>query len=179
MQPIGQCQGCKEGISPIVSYLQHKNRSWHAECFKCNVCRVWLVDGEFHEMEDVIMCNTCFVEKMSKKCDHCQKPIVGKAIQFALKVFHNECFMCIECGELIQGKTVKERNGNPCCESCVLKSSKKCYKCRGPITSRHTIYRNHTFHLECFQCNKCGVSVATGEFFETSLGEILCAKCAQ
>lgn len=180
MQPVAQCQGCKEGISPAVSYLQHNKRCWHAECFKCAVCRAWLVDGQFHEMEDSLMCNTCFIEKMSKKCELCQQPITGKAIQFSLKVFHKECFVCAGCGEPLEGQNgkVKERHGDPYCESCVLKFAKKCYKCRGPIMSRHTVYNNHPFHLECFQCNKCGKSVATGEFFETSLKEILCADCA-
>ena len=181
VQPVGQCQGCKEGITPTVSYLQHNNRCWHADCFKCNVCRTWLVDGQFHEMASSLMCNACYVEKMNHRCEVCNSPIAGKAIQFSLKWYHVDCFLCSSCKEPLVGQNgkVKEKDGEPYCQRCVLDTYKKCYKCSGPITSRHTVYNNHPFHLECFQCNRCGTSVASSEFFETSLKQILCPRCAE
>ena len=180
MKPVGQCQGCKEGISPSVSYLQHNNRYWHAECFKCNICRAWLVDGQFNEMASSIMCNSCFVEKMSPKCDVCNQPIAEKGIKFLLKSYHIDCFVCSGCKVPLVGQNgkVKEKNREPFCQTCIAKTYQKCFKCRGSITKRHTIYNGRPFHLECFQCNKCGRSIGNGEFFETSLKEIMCSRCA-
>ena len=180
MKPVGQCQGCKEGISPSVSYLQHNNRCWHAECFKCNICRAWLVDGQFNEMASSIMCNSCFVEKMSPKCDVCNQPIAEKGIKFSLKSYHIDCFVCSGCKVPLVGQNgkVKEKNREPFCQTCIAKTYQKCFKCRGSITTRHTIYNGRPFHLECFQCNKCGRSIGNGEFFETSLKEIMCSRCA-
>lgn len=180
MQPVAQCHGCKDAINPTVSYLEHKGRSWHAECFKCSVCRAWLVDGHFNELDDTLMCNTCYIEKVSKKCTSCAKPIVGKGIQFCLNVYHPECFVCVGCGESFthsENTKIKEKNGEPCCQQCVLKLAKKCFKCHEPITSRHTTYKNRPFHLKCFTCNICSRSVANSEFFESNLGEILCTRC--
>ena len=180
-KPVSQCQGCKEGISPTVSYLKHGTRSWHADCFKCNVCRAWLVDGHFHEMASSVMCNSCYVEKMSPKCEACSKPIAEKGIQFSLKSYHMDCFVCASCKEPLVGQNgkVKEKNGEPYCQNCIAKTYKKCFKCRGAISTRHTVYNGHPFHLQCFQCNKCGRSIGAGDFFETSLGEILCPRCIE
>lgn len=180
MEPIAQCHSCKEGIKATVSYLQHKSRTWHAECFKCVICQAWLVDGQFNELDDNLICNECFVHKVSKKCTSCSKPITGKGVQFGLSTYHPECFICSKCDCSLtteKGK-VKEEKGKPVCLDCHLKSAKKCYKCRNPIISKHTIYKGELFHLECFTCNKCGTSVANTEFFETSLNEILCMRCA-
>ena len=179
IKPIGQCQGCKEGISPSVSYLQHGDRKWHAECFKCNVCRAWLVNGEFLEMASSLLCKTCYVEKMSLKCEACNRPISEKGIKFALKSYHIDCFVCTGCRKPLVGQSekVKEKDGEPYCQSCISQTYKKCYKCKGAINTRHTVYKGHSFHLQCFQCNKCGRSIGSGEFFETSLGEIMCPRC--
>lgn len=181
VEPVAQCYSCKSAISPIVSYLQHNNRCWHAGCFKCVICHAWLADGQFHEMDDCLMCNTCYVEKVGKKCGSCTKPIVGKGVQFGLVAYHQECFVCKVCKGGLNGENVrvKEVDGEPVCVPCSQKLAMKCYKCRAPITSRHTVYKGHPFHLACFTCNTCGSSVAKSEFFETSLSEILCMKCAK
>ena len=179
MEPIAQCHRCKQGIKASVSYLRHKNRTWHAECFKCVTCQAWLVDGEFNELDDNLICRKCFVSKVSKKCTACSESVVGKAFQFGFTTYHPECFNCSECDRnLATGNLkVKEKMGKPICIDCHLKSAKKCHRCHDPIISKYTIYKGHQFHLECFTCNKCGTSVANSEFFETSLGEILCMRC--
>ncbi len=178
-EAIAQCQGCKLAISSTVSCLSHKNRYWHSECFKCIVCNTWLANGEFHEMDDNLMCNPCFINKVSKKCDVCQLAITSKGVQFGLKTYHSSCFSCIQCNKKFTSEEkVKEKDGQPLCLDCYIQMAKKCFCCRGPITSRHTLYNGRPFHLECFKCNICGSSIQNAEFFETSLGEILCMKCA-
>lgn len=181
VEPVAQCHGCKSSISPIVSYLKHNLRCWHAECFKCVICETWLVDGKFQELDDSLMCNSCYVEKVNKKCSVCLETITGKAVQFCLSVYHPDCFCCAFCDCSLTGENtkIKEREGKPICQDCVFRSATKCFRCAQPIVGKHTVYRDRLFHLECFTCNICGSSIAQSEFFETSLNEILCYKCAK
>lgn len=175
---VAQCQGCRQGIKSTVSHLTHKNKHWHVECFKCTTCNIWLANGEFNEMDGNLMCNKCYIDKVSKKCIICQLP-TAKGVQFGLNIYHSECFKCADCDASLLGGKVKEKNGQPFCQSCYLKGARKCYRCKGPITTRHTIYKGEPFHIECFKCNLCGSSIANNEFYETSLKEILCISCAQ
>ena len=179
-QAAAQCHGCKNAISSTVSFIQHKKYSWHVECFKCVVCQTWLANGEFHEINDNLTCTNCYTTKTGTKCAVCQETILKKGIKFGLKTYHQECFRCSGCDKILIGeKSVKEKNGEPICHDCCLKVSKKCCRCKHPITSRHTLYKGFLFHVECFKCNLCGSSIDNAEFFETSLNEILCKKCAR
>ena len=181
VQPVAQCHDCKKAISPTVSYFSHNNQCWHAECFKCASCKAWLVDGQFNEMDACLLCNACFMRKISEKCSVCAEPIIGRGVQFNTKLYHPKCFTCCGCEKPFdeQNGTVKEKKGEPFCRECFLKTTKKCFKCKGPITTRHTVYKGQPFHLECFTCSNCGIGVAKSEFFETSMNEVLCYRCTK
>lgn len=177
--PTAQCQGCKNGISSTNAYLRHKKHCWHAECFKCTICQVFLANGKYHDVDDSLMCTDCYTAKVSKKCANCQESITQKGVQYGLASYHQDCFNCSSCdANLINESKVKEKDGKLLCRECQLKISKKCFRCNGPITSRHTVYKSRPFHIECFKCNLCGSNIEGAEFYETSLSEILCAKCA-
>lgn len=177
-QPAAQCLGCKNAISSTVSFLRHKQHCWHAECFKCTICQAWLADGEFHEMDDNIICRECFLKKTSRKCCKCQESIITKEIKLGYNAYHPECFSCTDCDKSLTGETkVKDNNGQPICSDCYQKLTKKCFNCRGPIITRYTVYKGKPFHIECFKCNLCGSSIDGSDFFETSLNEVLCSKC--
>ena len=174
-QIVAQCHACKKGISSTVSFLKHKTFAWHSDCFKCVLCSTWLADGNFHEIDDSIMCKQCFTLKNSRKCYKCQQSILGREIQLGFHYYHPECFTCTECDKsLINEQKV---GSTLLCHECVSKKSKKCIYCNNPIKSRHTVYKGQPFHLECFKCNRCGSSIQGSEFYETSLNEILCSKC--
>lgn len=177
---VTQCQGCKNAISSTVSFIKHKKLCWHAECFKCMFCQTWLADGKFHEIDGNPACTSCYTSKIGTKCAICQQTISTAGVKFGLRVYHADCFKCRACDKmLIRESKVKEKNGEPICSDCYLKQvSKKCYRCKGPIVSRHTVYKGHPFHIECFKCNICGLAIDNATFFETSLNEILCEKCA-
>ena len=177
--PIAQCQGCKSAISSVVAFIKHKKLCWHAECFKCTICQSFLADGFFKEMDDKIMCSECYTTKFSKKCAFCQESIIHERVQFGLNNYHKDCFNCSSCSKNLIGESkIKDNGGQPLCHECNLKNAKKCFRCNGAITSRHTLYKGQPFHLECFKCNLCGTSIDGTEFYETSLNEILCVKCA-
>lgn len=177
---IDQCQGCKNAISSTSTYIKHKKRCWHPECFKCTICKTWLASGEYYGVDDNPMCKDCFTTKSSRKCTACQEPIVKKGVQHGLALYHSDCFNCSKCNSNLTNESkVKGDGGKLFCNKCYLKLAKKCFRCNGPITSRHTIYKGQQFHIECFKCNLCGSNIEGKEFYETSLTEILCAKCAQ
>lgn len=177
--PIAQCQGCKNAVSSTTAYVKHKQHCWHPECFKCTICRAFLASGEYHDVDDNPMCMDCYSTKISRKCANCQEPITKKGVQHGLSVYHSDCFNCSNCdANLVNESKVKEKDGRLICHECYLKTAKKCFHCKAPITSRHTVYKNRLFHIECFKCNLCGSNIEGGDFYETSLSEILCAKCA-
>lgn len=177
---ITQCQGCKNAISSTTTYIKHKKRGWHPECFKCIICQTWLASGEYHDVDGNPMCTDCYTTKVSRKCATCQEPIVKKGVQHGLALYHPECFNCSKCNNnMLNESKVKDFDGKPLCYNCSLKLAKKCSHCNGPITSRYTIYKGQPFHSECFRCNLCGSNIEGSEFYETSLNEILCTKCAK
>lgn len=177
-EAVAQCHGCKNAISSTISFVKHKKQSWHPECFKCTLCQTWLADGKFHEMDDNLLCTTCYTAKVGTKCASCQETITSKGIQMGLRPYHSDCFKCTDCEKTLIGESkIKEKDGKPQCYECHLKEVKKCYRCKGPITSRHTLYKGHTFHIECFKCNICGSAIDSATYFETSLNEVLCSKC--
>lgn len=178
--PVAQCQGCKNSISSTTTYIKHKKRCWHPECFKCIICQSWLASGEHHDVDDNPMCKDCYTAKVSRKCAACQEPIIKTGVQHGLASFHPDCFNCSKCNSnMVNESKVKDVGGELLCCKCYLKLAKKCFHCNGPITSRYTIYKGQPFHCECFKCNLCGSNIEGTDFYETSLNEILCTKCAQ
>ena len=173
---VAQCHGCKEGIKSTTSFVKHKTFAWHPNCFKCGICQAWLANGEFQDIDDSIMCKDCFQQKNSRKCCRCQKSILNKNVQLGLDYYHPDCFTCLECDKSLLEEE-KVSSSDVICSHCKVKKAKICIYCKCPITTRHTVYKGHPFHLDCFKCNLCGSSIQGSEFYETSLNEILCSKC--
>ena len=178
MQPVAQCSSCKEGILPTVEHLRHESHAWHVKCFVCRSCEKSLVDNGFHEYDGNIVCKDCYTRKVSKKCSKCYQVIAGKGIQFNFGVYHTECFNCTECDISLTDIKPYDKNGDPYCGNCILKLGKRCHACQGPITSRHTIYKKKTYHLDCFKCTQCNYPIGNKPFYETSLKDLLCEACA-
>ena len=178
IQPVSQCFACKEGILPTTEYLQHESRTWHTNCFACVSCKKSLIGEGFQEYTGSLLCMDCYVQKVSKKCYKCHKPITSKGVQFNLSLFHPECFQCTDCSKPLTGERASDKRGDPYCQVCVVKFAKICNVCKEPITSRHTIYRKKTYHLQCFKCTQCGIPIGKNNFYETSLNDVLCEPCA-
>lgn len=183
MQPVAQCFSCKDGILPLEKHLKHESRTWHVQCFCCSSCKKSLVGTGFHDYAGSLMCSDCYALKVSKKCHACQNAIIGQGVQYGFSMFHPDCFRCSSCKkQLIQasraGEKISEKDGSFLCESCSLKFAKVCAACKEPITSRHTVYKRKQYHLACFKCTQCGISIGKQSFYETSLNDVLCEPCA-
>lgn len=178
MQPAAQCSACKQGILPSVQYMKYKSRAWHADCFCCITCNVSLVGKGFQDYDANVMCQECYAQKVSKKCLVCFEPIIGAGLQYNFSWYHQECFRCNGCGKILSREKVVDKQGQQFCQDCIARTAKRCYACKGPITSRHTIYQGHTYHLNCFKCTECGIAVGNKAFYQTSLMDILCERCA-
>ena len=179
MPPVIQCAACKNAINQTVKYLKHDSYAWHRECFYCTSCRKSLISQGFHTYDSHLMCEKCYAEKVSQKCVVCHHTILGKAIQFNYTFYHTECFICNGCKKPLTGEKVQERKGAPYCQVCVLKFAQRCVACNQPITSRHTVYKRQPYHIKCFKCSKCGIAIGSESFFETSLEDVLCQRCAK
>ena len=178
LPPTIQCSACKLSISQTVKYLRHESRAWHAECFHCTSCRMSLIDQGFNTYDGNLMCKACFADKTCQKCVKCEKPILGKAIQFNYTFYHSECFCCQDCNKPLKGGKVQEKHGSPYCSTCVLKFATRCAECNQPITAKHTLYKKKAYHIACFKCSKCGTPIGSASFYETSLEDVLCEPCA-
>ena len=179
MQPIAQCSACKEGILATVDHLRHESQAWHVRCFVCMSCKQSLVDKGFNEYNGSVFCQDCYTMKISKKCTKCFKPIAGKGVQYGFSVYHPECFVCSQCGTSLADVKPYDKGGDPFCGNCILKLAKRCNACQGPVTSRHTIYKKKTYHLDCFKCSQCSYPIGNKPFYETSLKDVLCEPCAK
>lgn len=179
MQPIAQCFACKECIMSTEMHMKFESRTWHINCFACSSCKTSLKDSGFHDYAGSLVCAVCYTQKTSKRCNVCQKPIVGKGVQWNFSVFHLECFQCSSCEKhLSGGEKLSEEQGHLFCQSCALKFAKVCESCHEPISGRHTIYKKKMYHLNCFKCTQCGIAIGKQSFFETSLKDVLCEPCA-
>ena len=183
IQPVAQCFSCKDGILPQEKYLKHESRTWHVHCFTCSSCKKSLIGQGFHDYASSLMCSECYIDKVSKRCQVCQKPIVGKGVQYSFSVYHDECFRCSSCKKQLtnvtgRGEKISENKGKLFCQQCSLRFAKVCAACKQPITSRHTVYKAKQYHIECFKCTQCGVPIGKQSFYETSLNDLLCEPCA-
>lgn len=178
MQPIAQCNYCKEGILPQSKHLRHDSKAWHVDCFTCKACNQSLVDMSFQTFDGNIFCINCYTMKVSRKCSRCFEVIPGKGVQFGFGYFHVSCFTCAECGTKLQELKPYEKNGDAFCGNCIMKLAKRCHGCQGPITSRHTVYKKKNYHLNCFKCTQCNYPIGDKAFYETSLKDVLCEACA-
>lgn len=92
---------------------------WHEDHFLCQHCNSKLVDTEFVDIEETPCCYKCYLAKHAPRCRACSKPITDKAI-FAMDAkWHQTCFKCSKCEQLIlKDQAFKLNDGLPHCLTC-------------------------------------------------------------
>eukprot|EP01095_Lingulamoeba_sp_RSL-Kostka_P000667 TRINITY_DN10943_c0_g1_i1.p1 TRINITY_DN10943_c0_g1~~TRINITY_DN10943_c0_g1_i1.p1 ORF type:complete len:415 (+),score=80.79 TRINITY_DN10943_c0_g1_i1:60-1304(+) len=115
-----KCYNCRRVLPSNNTMLIALNKAYHRECFKCTKCKVLLKGNSFVALGNKPACNDCAVEHLAEKCNKCKKPICGTVIVALGLNWHSECFVCINCNDLIvnYGK-VYRRGKDPCCPLCV------------------------------------------------------------
>ncbi|MES1904622.1 MAG: Four and a half LIM domains protein 5, partial [Paramarteilia canceri] len=93
-----------------------ENKSYHVECFKCDICEEDIGDGSFFEIDsqeqvieeesgfekvvvvkkNTLYCQKCF-ERNRHECYICQESLEGESLKIGDNFIHKDCFICALC----------------------------------------------------------------------------------
>uniref|UniRef100_A0A8C5N5X9 Four and a half LIM domains protein 2-like n=1 Tax=Gouania willdenowi TaxID=441366 RepID=A0A8C5N5X9_GOUWI len=177
-----KCHECLKTIMPGTKKMQHKDRSWHENCFACNRCQQPIRTRSFVQKEANHYCLPCYEKQFALQCSHCRKPITTGGVNYRDQPWHKECFVCIGCKQQLAGQRFTSRDDFTYCLSCFCNLfTKKCAYCTSPISlggSKYISFEQRQWHNDCFNCKKCSVSLV-GRGFLTSKDDILCPDCGK
>jgi hypothetical protein len=179
-----KCAHCK---LPITSqYVKALGRTYHPDHFVCKVCSNPFTDGMVFQYKDEPYCQTHYQELFAVKCGYCDKGILGRGFTISEieKSFHEECFFCNAPQKhlLRDGEAFHVHDGKLFCgqhfKEVILT---KCHKCKKIIESDYLTVKDTNFHVECFKCESCDISILDGKFsiFKDKFVCLFCAKKAK
>ncbi|XP_039261106.1 four and a half LIM domains protein 2-like [Styela clava] len=115
-----KCVKCSKPIK--TSGVTYRDDAYHGKCFICAGCDVCLANEKFTSHDDQPFCLKCHVDKFSKKCYKCQKPITGlgggKMISFEDLGWHVDCFTCRTCSTALEGQGFVMLEDDTFCAGC-------------------------------------------------------------
>lgn len=197
-----RCAGCKKTIS--ASYINALGKAWHPQCFCCAGCGkpvqedFTVIGGKpFHQ--GCFLCagckrpigkqpylmkhgkkfwhKSCFLSKHGKVCKGCGEIIAEATFQALDAYWHQECFVCGDCGTSIGAKKFPAKDGKPYHEACFHRRfSPKCSVCLQPMKKEflqdawgNRFCRIHRKKLpRCFSCQRiiCDAITQGGKAYE-------------
>ncbi|WVN90514.1 uncharacterized protein L203_105750 [Cryptococcus depauperatus CBS 7841] len=96
-------------------------------------------------------------------CTGCSNPIIGRIVNAMNQRWHPQCFMCAECGELLEHVSSFEFEGKAYCHLDYHdKFANRCFHCKTPIVESRFITLNDDilgqryYHELHFFCSECG-----------------------
>jgi paxillin len=179
-----KCAHCQQPITN--QYVKALGRTYHPDHFVCKVCSAPFTDGLVFQYADEPYCKTHYQELFAVKCGYCNKGILGKGFSIAEmeKSFHEECFFCnAPQKHLLQdGSAFHVHDDKLYCPQHFKEAIlTKCYKCKKIIESDYLTVKDTNFHVECFKCEQCDISILDGKFsiFKDKFLCLFCAKKAK
>lgn len=126
-EPDVICALCNKAITGSI--LKNGDKSYHAECFKCEVCAEKLDSSEFFRKDGQVMCKSCAEPKKSdpekkelpKVCRYCEESITSGTVKLGngQDAFHENCFVCEDCTEPLGTTfTFDEKANKYRCSAC-------------------------------------------------------------
>lgn len=132
---------------------------FHPDCFICGKCKN-PIKGQFKTEEGVRICMNC---NPIVYCEACKKAVSGSMLKFEGKVYHSQCFKCIECGgSLLEGVCCKD--DKMFCRKCIhsyssgkVRVMNTCKKCEKQLEAGGSgiAVAGGWFCNECFTCAHC------------------------
>ncbi|XP_066140865.1 LIM and senescent cell antigen-like-containing domain protein 1 isoform X2 [Euwallacea fornicatus] len=162
------CQRCNSFI--IGRVIKAMNSSWHAECFRCEMCQSELADTGFIKNTGRALCHECNAKVKAQGlgkyvCHKCHAIIDDQPLKFRGEMYHPYHFNCAACGVELDAnaREVRNRPGlakNDTNELYCLRCHDKmgvpiCGACRRPIEERVVTALGKHWHVEHFVCAKC------------------------
>ncbi|XP_063703383.1 LIM and senescent cell antigen-like-containing domain protein 1 [Culicoides brevitarsis] len=162
------CNKCNDFV--IGRVIKAMASSWHAHCFRCELCNKELADSGFMRHQNKALCHDCnanikAVGLGKYMCHKCHGIIDDGPLRFRGEVYHGYHFNCTSCGVELDStaREVKSRPGfaaNDMNELYCLKCHDRmgipiCGACRRPIEERVVTALGKHWHVEHFVCAKC------------------------
>lgn len=153
--------------------------SYHAECFKCSVCAMAL-SGKPYVLHDdgKFYCEADYAVAIRPKCAHCEETILDDYITAMDRDWHEDHFLCSDCGEGFPEGRFHVFDDHPYCSPCYDKKiAMSCGNC-GKAIQEQDMYEavGNKYHLECFVCQTGLHKIADGESFALFADKIYCPK---
>ncbi|CAI4226780.1 unnamed protein product [Auanema sp. JU1783] len=190
---VGSCNNCNKLILSSEGYTSVSDKTYHTQCFICDVCGKELNEQQFHFQNDRIFCKQHFfndqmVAKKETYCSKCRLPIDEMILTALDRKYHPACFCCTDCGKCLDGIPFSiDKNSQPyCLPDYHNRFAPRCARCALPITPQkdtgetiRIVALENSYHIECYVCEGCGVALADGpEARCYPLGNhLLCKKC--
>uniref|UniRef100_A0A4W5QE80 Four and a half LIM domains 1a n=1 Tax=Hucho hucho TaxID=62062 RepID=A0A4W5QE80_9TELE len=147
------CAECRRPIGADAKELNHKNRHWHEDCFRCAKCYKPLANEPFSARDDgKIMCGTCGSREDGNRCQACYKVVMPGG-----------------CHSVVNFNYFLPLHGLPMQLTWRFFSPQ-------PITSGGISYQDQPWHSECFVCRTCRKGLA-GTRFTSHEEHVYCVDC--
>ncbi|KAJ3436181.1 lim domain family [Anaeramoeba flamelloides] len=123
-------------------------------------------------------------------CKSCSKPITGDIMCVDGDDYHESCFKCAKCRNLLKNVEFFKEGRFYYCGECLKSQERKvvnsttsntlprCTKCSRPITGDVMEVDNQELHEDCFCCNTCNVKLLNKEFFNHE-NHFYCGNCIE
>ncbi|KAL8824911.1 MAG: hypothetical protein Q9170_008002 [Blastenia crenularia] len=113
-------------------------------------------------------------------CGRCGEPLLGQFVRAMGGMFHLECFMCRDCGQIVASKffPVDDEEGNgqyPLCETDYFRRlDLLCYQCGGALRGSYITALDRKYHIEHFTCSICPTVFGAQDSYYEHEGKVYC-----
>uniref|UniRef100_A0A1I8ICL7 Four and a half LIM domains protein 2 n=1 Tax=Macrostomum lignano TaxID=282301 RepID=A0A1I8ICL7_9PLAT len=174
-----ECAKCGARIGCEMTDLGHGGRHWHEACFRCSACGCSLASQPFLAKEGDVYCTSCHDERFAARCCRCYQVFKAgsRKLEWRSQQYHEQCFLCSECGCGIGCDSFIPHGDNACCVPCYEgRFAQRCRECRQVIRKGGVTYKGQAFHSDCLVCGHCAKPLA-GLKFTSQQERPYCADC--
>ncbi|KAI4104484.1 MAG: hypothetical protein L6R37_003227 [Teloschistes peruensis] len=113
-------------------------------------------------------------------CDRCGEPLLGQFVRAMGGMFHLECFMCRDCGQIVASKffPVDDEEGNgqyPLCEIDYFRRlDLLCFECGGALRGSYITALDRKYHIEHFTCSICPTVFGAQDSYYEHANKVYC-----
>ncbi|KAL8936291.1 MAG: hypothetical protein Q9216_005008 [Gyalolechia sp. 2 TL-2023] len=113
-------------------------------------------------------------------CRRCGEPLLGQFVRAMGGMFHLECFMCRDCGQIVASKffPVDDEEGKgqyPLCETDYFRRlDLLCHQCGGALRGSYITALDRKYHIEHFTCSICPTVFGAQDSYYEHEGKVYC-----
>jgi len=170
------CAGC--GKLCDTKYVVVGAVHYHPDCFKCGKCKKSLVGIPYAENEGKFYCEDDANTLLNPTCAHCEEIIYGPYLEAMEKHWHENHFVCSDCGGGFPNDKYSRIDGRPYCATCASKrTGMVCDACKKEVIGE-TVFEamDKKYHLRCFVCCAGNHVIGEGVHFGSYEDKVYCEK---